>query len=84
MSIVRVNAIQHTAGNNASISLFANGNVAMTASNTTLTVGNTTISNSGISVAGAAINPLASGTRNKIINGAMTIDQRYEIGRAHV
>jgi hypothetical protein len=76
MSTIKVNAIQHTTANASNMTLFANGNVAMTTANTTLTVGNTTISNSGISVAGAAINPLATGMRNRIINGAMTIDQR--------
>jgi hypothetical protein len=76
MSIIKVNAIQHTTANASNMTLFANGNVAMTTANTTLTVGNTTISNSGISVGGAAINPLATGMKNRVINGAMTIDQR--------
>ncbi|NDB60919.1 hypothetical protein EB001_21110 [bacterium] len=77
MSTIKVNAIQHTTANASNMTLFANGNVAMTTANTTLTVGNTTISNSGISVAGAAINPLATGMRNKFINGDMRVDQRY-------
>lgn len=77
MSTIRVNAIQHTSANASNMTLFANGNVAMTTANTTLTVGTTVISNSGISVGGAAINPLGTGMRNRIINGAMMIDQRY-------
>jgi hypothetical protein len=76
MSTIKVNAIQHTTANASNMTLFANGNVAMTTANTTLTVGNTTISNSGISVAGAAINPFGTGMRNRIINGDMRIDQR--------
>lgn len=76
MSTIKVNAIQHTTANASNMTLFANGNVAMTTANTTLTVGSTTISNSGISVGGNAINPLATGMRNRIINGAMVIDQR--------
>jgi hypothetical protein len=56
--------------------LHANGNVSMTTSNTTLFIGNTAISNAGISVGGAAINPLATGMRNRIINGDMKIFQR--------
>ena len=75
MSTIKVNAIQHTSANGSNMTLFANGNVAMTTANTTLTVGSTTISNSGISVAGNAINPFG-GMRNRIINGDMRIDQR--------
>lgn len=77
MSTIRVNAIQHTTANSGNMILHANGNVSMITSNTTLFVGNTAISNAGISVGGAAINPLATGMRNRIINGAMMIDQRY-------
>ena len=58
------------------MTLFANGNVAITTANTVLTVGNTVISNAGISVGGSAINPLATGIRNRIINGAFDIWQR--------
>jgi len=76
MSTIKVNAIQHTTANASNMTLFANGNVAMTTANTTLTVGSTTISNSGISVGGNAINPLATGMRNRIINGDMRIWQR--------
>ena len=56
--------------------LHANGNVSMLTANSTLFIGNTAISNAGISVGGAAINPFG-GMRNRIINGAMVIDQRY-------
>lgn len=76
MSTIKVNAIQHTTANSGNMLLHANGNVSMITSNTTLFVGNTAISNAGISVGGAAINPLATGMRNRIINGAMQIWQR--------
>ena len=76
MSTIRVNAIQNTNANSGNMLLHANGNVSMTTSNTTLFIGNTAISNAGISVGGAAINPLATGMRNRIINGDMQIWQR--------
>ena len=77
MSTIRVNAIQNTNANSGNMLLHANGNVSMTTSNTTLFIGNTAISNAGISVGGAAINPLATGMRNRIINGDFRIDQRF-------
>ena len=76
MSIINVNAIQHTSANDTNMTLFANGNVAITTANTTLRVGNTVISNAGISVGGVAVNPLYPGMRNRIINGDFRIDQR--------
>ena len=84
MSTIRVNAIQNTTANDTNMTLFANGNVAITTANTTLRVGNTVISNAGISVGGSAINPLATGMRNRIINGDMRIDQRYSGAVANV
>lgn len=56
--------------------LHANGNVSMLTANSTLFIGNTSISNAGISVSGSAVSPFG-GMRNRIINGAMMIDQRY-------
>ena len=82
MSIIKVNAIQHTSANDTNMTFFANGNIAMTTANTVLRVGNTAISNSGISVGGVAVNPLTTGMRNRIINGDMRIDQRY-VGAAN-
>ena len=55
--------------------LHANGNVSMLTANSTLFIGNTSISNAGISVSGSTISPFG-GMRNRIINGAMVIDQR--------
>ena len=56
--------------------LHANGNVSMLTANSTLFIGNTSISNAGISISGAAVNTLTPGMRNRVINGAMVIDQR--------
>ena len=53
MSTIRVNAIQHTTANDTNMTLFANGNIAMTTANALLRVGNTVISNAGISVGGS-------------------------------
>lgn len=55
MSIIKVNAIQHTSANGSNMTLFANGNVAMIAANAMLTVGNTVISNSGVTVGSTII-----------------------------
>ena len=57
--------------------LHANGNVSMLTANSTLFIGNTSISNAGISISGSAVNALNPGMRNRIINGAMMIDQRF-------
>ena len=57
--------------------LHANGNVSMLTANSTLFIGNTSISNAGISVSGSAVSPFG-GMRNRIINGDMRIDQRYD------
>lgn len=76
MSTIRVNSIQHTTANSGNMILHANGNVSMLTANSTLFIGNTSISNAGISVSGSAISSFG-GMRNRIINGAMMIDQRY-------
>ena len=75
MSTIRVNSIQHTTANSGNMMLHANGNVSMLTANSTLFIGNTSISNAGISISGSAMSA-ASGMRNRIINGAMMIDQR--------
>ena len=77
MSIIKVNAIQHTSANDTNMTLFANGNVTMTTANSVLRVGNTAISNSGISVAGVGISQYSGMMKNRIINGDMRIDQRF-------
>ena len=77
MSTIRVNSIQHTTANSGNMILHANGNVSMLTANSTLFIGNTSISNAGISVSGSAVNTLTPGMRNRIINGAMMIDQRF-------
>ena len=56
------------------MTLFANGNVAMTTANSILIVANTVISNAGISVGGSLVSPY--GMRNRLINGGMQIWQR--------
>jgi hypothetical protein len=76
MSTIRVNTIQHSSANSGNMILHANGNVSMLTANSTLFIGNTSISNAGISISGSTVSPFG-GMRNRIINGAMMIDQRY-------
>jgi hypothetical protein len=75
MSIIKVNAIQHTTANSGNMILHANGNVSMLTANSTLFIGNTSISNAGISVSGSAVSAFG-GMRNRLINGDMKMDQR--------
>jgi hypothetical protein len=77
MSIIKVNAIQHTSANGSNMTMFANGNVSMTTANSILTVANTVISNSGISVGGLGISQYSGMMKNRIINGDFRIDQRF-------
>ena len=64
------------AGANTNVGLFVSGNT-VNVSATSLAVGNTVVSNSGVSVGGIAVSQYSGMMKNRIINGDMRIDQRF-------
>jgi hypothetical protein len=64
------------AGANSNVGLFISGNTVNVSANS-ISVGTTVISNSGVSVGGLGISQYSGMMKNRIINGDMRIDQRF-------